>query len=187
LTVKPLGTATVISLFGRSKRDEARKKAQDEYDEARDADPASRAGYALTIRAGARAKAHVDKTFITGAEKAVTYDEMRAIAIVKGEEKPEPPKASEFQVIKSVNGELLTYIPLPYAERIFKLGMRYQTMEITGQQAVELVQQVADQISLELQLKEPFVALEFLREELKQESGDEDTDPDGSGDAGASR
>jgi len=177
----------VISLFGRSKRDEARKKAQDEYDEARDADPASRAGYALTIRAGARAKAHVDKTFITGAEKAVTYDEMRAIAIVKGEEKPEPPKASEFQVIKSVNGELLTYIPLPYAERIFKLGMRYQTMEITGQQAVELVQQVADQISLELQLKEPFVALEFLREELKQESGDEGTDPDGSGDAGASR
>ena len=105
----------------------------------------------------------------------------------KGEEKPEPPKASEFQVIKSVNGELLTYIPLPYAERIFKLGMRYQTMEITGQQAVELVQQVADQISLELQLKEPFVALEFLREELKQESGDEGTDPDGSGDAGASR
>lgn len=177
----------MISLFGRSKRDEARKKAQDEYDEARDADPASRAGYALTIRAGARAKAHVDKTFITGAEKAVTYDEMRAIAIVKGEEKPEPPKASEFQVIKSVNGELLTYIPLPYAERIFKLGMRYQTMEITGQQAVELVQQVADQISLELQLKEPFVALEFLREELKQESGDEGTDPDGSGDAGASR
>ena len=28
----------MISLFGRSKRDEARKKAQDEYDEARDAD-----------------------------------------------------------------------------------------------------------------------------------------------------
>ncbi|MFM8554587.1 MAG: hypothetical protein ACKODG_00095, partial [Betaproteobacteria bacterium] len=164
----------MISIFGRSKRDEARKKAQAEYDEARDADPASRSGHALTIRAGARAKAHVDKTFITGAEKAVTYYEMRAIAIVKGEEKPEPPKASEYQVIKSVNGELLTYLPLPYAERIFKLGMRYQTMEITAAQAVELVQQVADQISLELQLKEPFLALEFLREELKQENGETD-------------
>lgn len=169
----------MISIFGRSKRDEARKKAQAEYEEARDADPASRSGHALTIRAGARAKAHVDKTFITGAEKAVTYDEIRAIAIVKGEEKPEPPKASEYQVIKSVNGELLTYLPLPYAERIFKLGMRYQTMEITGEQAVELVQQVADQISLDLQLKEPFVALEFLREELEQESGEPDTEPDG--------
>lgn len=177
----------MISLFGRSKRDEARKKAQAEYDEARDADPASRSGHALTIRAGARAKAHVDKTFITGAEKAVTYDEMRAIAIVKGEEKPEPPKASEYQVIKSVNGELLTYLPLPYAERIFKLGMRYQTMEITAEQAVELVQQVADQISLELQLKEPFVALEFLREELKQESGDESPDDSGSDNPGNHR
>ncbi len=168
----------MISIFGRSKRDEARKKAQAEYEEARDADPASRSGHALTIRAGARAKAHVDKTFITGAEKAVTYDEMRAIAIVKGEEKPEPPKASEYQVIKSVNGELLTYLPLPYAERIFKLGMRYQTMEITAEQAVELVQQVADQICLELQLKEPFLALEFLREELKQENGEPDAEPD---------
>lgn len=164
----------MISIFGRSKRDEARRKAQAEYEEARDADPASRSGHALTVRAGARAKAHVDKTFITGAEKAVTYDEMRAIAIVKGEDKPEPPKASEFQVIKSVNGELLTYLPLAYAERIFKLGMRYQTMEITGEQAIELVQQVADQVSLELQLKEPFVALEFLREELKSSEGDDD-------------
>ncbi len=175
----------MISLFGRSKKDEARRKAQADYEEARDADPASRAGHALTIRAGARAKAHVDKTFITGAEKAVVYDEMRAIAIVKGEEKPEPPKAHEFQVIKSVNGELLTYLPLPYAERIFKLGMRYQTVEITAEQAVDLVQQVADQISLELQLKEPFVALEFLREELKVASGEsvsgEDGQDDGSG------
>ena len=168
----------MISLFGRSKKDEARKKAQAEYEEARDADPASRSGHALTVRARARAKAHVDKTFITGAEKAVTYDEMRAIAIVKGEEKPEPPKASEYQVIKSVNGELLTYLPMPYAERIFKLGMRYQTMEITAEQALELVQQVADQISLELQLKEPFVALEFLREELKQSSDETDSDQD---------
>lgn len=177
----------MISLFGRSKKDEARKKAQAEYEEARDADPASRAGHALTIRAGARAKAHVDKTFITGAEKAVVYDEMRAIAIVKGEEKPEPPKASEFQVIKSVNGELLTYLPLPYAERIFKLGMRYQTVDITAEQAVELVQQVADQISLELQLKEPFIALEFLREELKQASGEAGSGEDGQDDGSSGR
>ncbi len=176
----------MISIFGRSKRDEARKKAQAEYEEARDADPASRSGHALTIRAGARAKAHVDKTFISGAEKAVTYDEMRAIAIVKGEEKPEPPKANEYQVIKSVNGELLTYLPLPYAERIFKLGMRYQTMEITAEQAVELVQQVADQISLELQLKEPFVALEFLRNELNQ-GDDESPEQEGSSDSGGKR
>ncbi len=177
----------MISLFGRSKKDEARKKAQAEYEEARDADAASRAGHALTVRAGARAKAHVDKTFITGAEKAVVYDEMRAIAIVKGEEKPEPPKATEYQVIKSVNGELLTYLPLPYAERIFKLGMRYQTVDITAEQAVELVQQVADQISLELQLKEPFVALEFLREELKQASGESGSDGDGQDDGSSSR
>ena len=177
----------MISLFGRSKKDEARKKAQAEYEEARDADPASRAGHALTVRAGARAKAHVDKTFITGAEKAVVYDEMRAIAIVKGEEKPEPPKASEFQVIKSVNGELLTYLPLPYAERIFKLGMRDQTVEITAEQAVELVQQVADQISLELQLKEPFVALEFLREELKDAAGESGSGEDGQDDGSSGR
>jgi hypothetical protein len=161
-----------MSIFGRPKRDEARSKAKAEYESACSVDVASRAGHSLAIRAGARAKVHVDKLFISGAEKAIAYDEARQVAVVLGEDKPELPKVSEYQVIKAVNGDILSYLPLPYCERIFRLGMRYQTVEITAEQAVEMVQQVADQISLELQLEKPFVALEFLREELKNSGGD---------------
>jgi hypothetical protein len=162
-----------MSLFGRPKRDEARKKAKDEYEAACSADVASRAGHALAVKMGARAKVHVDKAFIAGADKAVAYDEARSVAIVLGEDKPELPKTSEYQTIKAVNGDIVSYLPLPYCERVFRLGMRYQTMEITAEQAIEMVQQVADQVSLELQLEKPFVALEFLREELKSDPGAE--------------
>lgn len=161
-----------MSLFGRPKRDEARSKAKAEYEAACAADVATRTGHALVVRAGARAKVHVDKVFVAGAEKAEAYDEAAQVAIVLGQEKPELPKVSEYQVIKAVNGDIVSFLPLPYCERIFRLGMRYQTMEIPAEQAIELVQQLADQISLELQLEKPFVALEFLREELKSAQGD---------------
>ncbi len=168
----------VVTLFGKSKRDEARRKAREEYEEACAADLASRAGRALTLRAGARAKAHFDKTFISGAEKSIAFDNARSLALSKGDDRPEPPKASEYQVIKTTSGEILVYMPAPFAERVFKLGMRYQTMEITAEQAITLAQQLADQISLELQLEQPFLALEFLREEIEDAAdGESDEKP----------
>lgn len=176
----------MVTLFGKSRREEARKKARDEYEEACAADTASRAGRALAMRAGARAKAHLDKTFISGAEKSIAYDNARTIALSQGEDRPEPPKASEYQVIKSSSGELIVYLPAPYAERVFKLGMRYQMMDISAESAVNMAQQVADQISLELQLEQPFVALEFLRQEIAEAAqgaseAQQGSDPKGSG------
>jgi len=161
-----------MSLFGKSKRDEARKQAQAEFESACAADVGSRTGRSLTVRAGARAKVHVDKLFVTGAETAMAYDEARSVAIVLGEDRPDLPKPSEYQTIKSVNGDIVSYLPAAYCERIFRLGMRYQTMEISAAQAVEMVQLVADQISLDLQLEKPFQALEFLREELEDSPDD---------------
>jgi hypothetical protein len=163
----------VISLFGKkpSKRDEARATAKAEYEEALNADVASRAGRALVIRAGARAKAHIDKTFISGAERAEAYDTARALAIAQDEEMPEPPKADPYQSIKSVKGDLLVFLPSPFADRVFRLGMQYQLTEISAEEAVEAVQHVADMVSRELQLDQPFVALEFLREQLAEDAG----------------
>ncbi len=164
----------MISLFGKkpSKRDEARNTAKAEYEEAMNADVASRAGRALVVRAGARAKAHIDKTFISGAEKAVAYDTARALAIVRGDDKPEPPHADPYQAIKSVNGDILVFLPTHFAEKVFRAGMQYQLVEITAEEAIQTVQEVADMVSRELQLEQPFVALEFLREEIAQDDPD---------------
>jgi len=168
----------VISLFGKkpSKRDEARATAKAEYEEALNADVATRAGRAIVVRAGARAKAHLDKTFISGAEKADAYDTARALAIARGEDAPERPHADMYQTIKSIKGDLLVFMPVHFAEKVFRAGMQYQLTEITAQDAVEIAQDVADMVSRELQLDQAFVALEFLREELAAEGGGEATE-----------
>jgi hypothetical protein len=164
----------VISLFGKkpSKREEARETAKAEYEEALNADVASRAGRAVAIRAGARAKAHIDKTFIAGAEKAEEYDTARALALSRGEDRPEPPRADPFQTIKSVKGDLLVFMPSQFAEKVFRLGMQYQLMEINAEEAIQGVQEVAELVSRELQLDPPFLALEFLRSEVQNQQPD---------------
>jgi hypothetical protein len=164
----------LISLFGKkpSKREEAKATAKAEYEEALNADVATRAGRAIVVRAGARAKAHIDKTFINGAEKAEAYDTARALAIARGEESPEPPRSDPYQSIKSVKGDLLVFLPSHFAEKVFRLGMQYQLTEISAREAIDGVQHVADLVCRELQLDEPFPALEFLRAEVADDPED---------------
>ncbi len=164
----------MISFFGKktSKRDEARAAAKAEYEEALNADVASRVGRALAVRAGARAKAHLDKSFISGADKAVAYDTARALALAQGEDRPEPPRADTYQTIKSVKGDILVFMPTHFAEKVFRLGMQYQLTEISAEEAIAGAQEVADILSRELQLEQSFVALEFLRAELAEEEGE---------------
>ncbi|MGA1728567.1 MAG: hypothetical protein ACO38U_09935, partial [Burkholderiaceae bacterium] len=85
---------------------------------------------------------------------------------------------SSFQTIKSVNGEIIAYIPFNFAEEVFKIGAAYQNEEVSAEQSIELCQAIADKISEELKLDPPFQALGFMREEMS-EDGEGDADPDG--------
>lgn len=161
-----------LPFFGKPKRSAAQKQAKAEYDEVVANDENTRTARALRMRAASRAKVFVDKTFVAAAEKAIAWDGRRVLAVAQGEEPPELPQASEYQIINSVNGELVVYVPMEYAEKIFKIGFKYQLTEISAQQAIELAQNVADAISYDLRLETPFVALEFLREEVAEEAGD---------------
>ena len=57
-------------------------------------------------------------------------------ATAAGEEVPEPPKSSAFVKIKSVNGEIFSYLPEDKAEVIFQLGGKYQNVEIDAKTAI---------------------------------------------------
>jgi hypothetical protein len=46
----------------------------------------------------------------------------------------------------------------------------YQTMQIDIYKAISLVQEVADKVALDLDLDQPFVTLQFLRDEAGQDS-----------------
>ncbi len=102
-------------------------------------------------------------------------------AIQKGKEQPEPPKAPLFQKVKSTTGEVMVYLPELYADEAFAIGMLYQKTELSAQQAIDAAQRLADRICYDaLALNTPFVALQFLRDELAEsgegEEGDEPAD-----------
>lgn len=129
------------------------------------------------IRMGLLLRAHIDKTFVAGAEQTASYQELVALAIVNGQEKPPQPEASEFQQVKSGDRNIWVYLPMEYAEQIFTLGARYQRTEVDARQAIDAVQAVMDMICrFELKLDEPFKALQFLREEVQGAGAADDED-----------
>ena len=164
-------------LFGNAQKEEM-LKAKQAYEQAVESEGDSREIRALRIRVALRCRAVLDKTFIGGAEKTAEHAEASMLAIAADEEKPPAPKPSSFQTIKSVNGDILAYVPLPFAEEMFTIGAKYQLEEITAEQAIEFAQGVAERISEQLKLDKPFEALNFLREQLSEEgeggAGDEE-------------
>lgn len=166
------------NLFGGAKKEEM-LKAKQEYEKARHSTGDSRPEIAARIRVGLRCRAVIDKTFIEGAEKTADFTERCMAALAAGDEKPHAPAATAFQKIKSVNGEILAYIPLEFAEEVFKIGAAFQLEEVSAEQAIELAQAVAERLSEEIHLDPPIQALGFLREELAEGGGeDEDSDDD---------
>lgn len=120
-----------------------------------------RLGMALLCRT------HLDKTFVAGAEQTALWLESCAAAAATGTPKPPPPKASLFQKARVSDADVQVYLPEEFANEAFSLGARYQRMEISAARAIELMQGLANQICYyELHIEHPFVALQFLRDEL---------------------
>jgi hypothetical protein len=125
------------------------------------------------LRMGMLCRAHLDKTFIDGAQRTALFFEKMAKATVNNSEKPEEPEFSLFQRIKSGDKEIWVYLPEEYAMETFKIGALYQKTDIDAKAAIERVQHIADQICLyELKLNTPFEALQFLRNEISDTSAD---------------
>ena len=144
----------------------------------------SREAHSMRVRMGMLCRAHLDKTFIAGAEQTAHWQELAAMAIANGDPPPDVPVPSKFQKIKSGQSEVFVYLPEEYVNEVFILGCKYQKTELSAQKAIEAAQALANQISYyELRLQEPFLALGFLRDELaaeaaaQEQASDGETDP----------
>lgn len=167
-------------LFGNADKEQM-VKAKQEFEAAINAKDDSRETRSMKLRMGLRCRAVLDKTFIEGAERTAAHSEASMLAVANDEEKPKAPSPKAFQSIKSVNGEILAYLPLEYVEEVFKVGAAFQLEEASPEQAIELCQAVADKISEALDLDQPFEALGFLKEQLAEENGDEEDQDDDTG------
>ena len=120
-------------------------------------------------RVAQRARAHLDMCFIEGARKTEAYEEIVKLLEGTGQAKPRFPEVSPFQRVQTVNGFAYTFVPEIYAQKIFKLGVQYQTQALTTRQAIEMAQSIANQMSVDLKITDPIQILGFLREQQAAE------------------
>jgi len=67
-------------------------------------------------------QAHLNSTFISGAEQTALYAEAVMAAVINGEEKPNQPQYQEYVKIKRGENFIWTYLPAEFAEKAFLFG-----------------------------------------------------------------
>jgi hypothetical protein len=148
--------------------------AKVDFDRAVDPNLAGLEARQLRRRVANRCRAHFDKTFIEGAEKYALFNEQAEMAKAKGQKPPELPEVRNFILIPALDREIFSYLPQEMAEKIFLCGRDYQSMLIDGRTAVRQMQTLADDLCNKLQVVPTFITLQFLRDELESEEGEDD-------------
>ena len=160
-----------MALFGPSEKD-LKADAKKEFDKAVSLEGDSRKENAYRMRIALRARTHIDKLFVEAAEKAERFNETVMLNISEGKPAPEPPKASNYAKLMTASGEVWSYLPEEYADLVFKYGMQYQSMSISGPKAIDKIQKICNAVSVELKLDQALIAVEFLRNQLAEEGID---------------
>jgi len=156
----------MFSLFKDEETNE-KEQAQILFEKISASKATTRDAHSARVRMGLLSRAHLDKTFIEGAQKTAIFYELSALATLNQTEKPEKPEFNVFQRVKTLDKEIWVYLPEEYAEEAFNIGASYQRTDIDAKTAIERMQFIADQICLyELKLDAPFEVLQFLRDEI---------------------
>ncbi len=122
------------------------QKARELFEKVASSQSDTRDARNLRVKMGMLCRAHLDKSFVTGAEQMASWQELSALAVANGKEKPPLPEPSVFQKIKAGVNDVYVYLPEEYAHEAFSLGARYQRTEMTAIQAIEAMQGLANQI-----------------------------------------
>jgi hypothetical protein len=157
----------MLGFFNKSNPAEEMKRAVAAYEKVLSLKSDTHDARIVRMRMGMLCRAHLDKTFIAGAEQTALWQEQANLALMEGKFAPELPTHSKFQKVRAGEADIYVYLPEEHAAEAFGLGARYQKMELTAPKAIEAMQALANQISYyDLRLKEPFQVMTFLRDEL---------------------
>ncbi len=164
-----------MPIFGPNEQ-QLKENAKKDYEKAVALKGDSRKEDAYRMRIGLRARGHIDKLFVEAAQKAEKFNDIAMIHIAQGKPAPKPPKPPNFMKLLTASGEVWSYLPEEYSVLVFKYGMLYQGMNMSGPKAILQVQKIVDSITTELKLPNPLVTLEFLRTQLAEEGMDVDAE-----------
>lgn len=152
--------------FNKSSKD-AEEQAQADFEEAK-REKLSEKNRAFKMKIAHRTRAHIDLTFIEGAQKLGRFHQANLTAIANQLESPEKPIYTPFQKIKTLDSEVIAYLPNFEAQEIFALGGKYQTQKINVSEALVAVQSIADTIFHDFDIAVSLSTLGFLRDEIER-------------------
>jgi hypothetical protein len=170
----------MFSLFkGAESDDVLKKRAKQNFDKVIALDSDTFEANSLRRGLALLSCAHLDKTFIAGAERTADWQQMAGFAAAKGTDVPPLPQADMYQKIRSGKTDNWVYLPIEYAERAFMFGAKYQRVDISSEQAIASMQQLADTLCrTEIGLGFEIPVLKFLRQELSAAQRKSDVDED---------
>ena len=152
--------------FNKSSKD-LEEQAQADFEEAK-REKLSEKNRAFKMKIAHRTRAHIDLTFIEGAQKLGKYHQANLNAIAQQLEGPEKPSYTPFQKIKTLDSEVIAYLPNFEAQQIFDLGGKYQIQQINVSEALTAVQSIADTIFHNFDISVSLSTLGFLRDEIER-------------------
>jgi hypothetical protein len=156
----------------------AMENAKASYFKAADLSGVSRESRIFKARIAGRCRVHLDKVFVEGAEQAEAYQEACLAAVSEGNGAPPMPEPQPFQTVKTQSESIYTYVPSEFAKEMYALGNMYQTASVGPSETFKIAQELADRVSFDLGLDEPFTALQFLRDELEDSADADDVEND---------
>ena len=152
--------------FNKSSKD-IEEQAQADFEEAK-REKLTEKNRAFKMKIAHRTRAHIDLTFIEGAQKLGKYHQANLNAIAKQLEGPERPSYTPFQKIKTLDSEVIAYLPNFEAQQVFDLGGKYQIQQINVSEALTAVQSIADTIFHDFDISVSLSTLGFLRDEIER-------------------
>lgn len=163
----------VLSLLKNRAARKAMESAKASYIKATNLTGLSREARIFQSLIGGRSKAHLDKVFIEGAEQSEAHQEACLAALTQGREAPQMPEPKPFHIVKNKTDSVYTYVPAEFCKEMYVLGNLYQTASIGPTETLKIGQDIGDRVSSAIGLEEPFVVLQFLRNEL-EDAGSKD-------------
>ena len=152
--------------FNKSSKD-LEEQAEADFEEAK-REKLTEKNRAFKMKIAHRTRAHIDLTFIEGAQKLGKFHQANLTAIAKQLEGPDKPSYTPFQKIKTLDSEVTAYLPNFEAQQIFDLGGKYQTQQINVSEALKAVQSIADSIFHNFDISVSLSTLGFLRDEIER-------------------
>ena len=116
-------------------------------------------------RIALRSRTHLDKAFLLGAKIELKYQADAKKALKAGKPLPERQTQDGYQVLKTSNGAIISYVNPELVQKISDVGGKYQKADLNVAQVFQEANDIAKQLQVLLKADSQIQLLGLLRNE----------------------